>query len=115
TAAQGQTRLAVDVHQTDRVARVDQVRVGDLRIDVPDLRPQPGFVQEEGGDIPQGVAFLDHIAIGDVLVEGISALGEGQGRGQPEPRDYQQYSFHRALPLCSFPVLYTGIRLLPER
>jgi hypothetical protein len=35
------------------------VRIADLRIDLPDLGPEPGLAQETAGDVPKGVA-LDH-------------------------------------------------------
>ena len=54
---------AVEVGQADHVARIDQVRVLDLRVGLPDLRPQPRLAQERAGDVPQRVATLDHIAV----------------------------------------------------
>ncbi|MCY1436603.1 hypothetical protein D9M71_527320 [compost metagenome] len=54
-----QARLAVDVDEVEDVAGIDQVRVLDLRVHMPDFRPFPWFCQEFAGDIPKGVA-LDH-------------------------------------------------------
>ncbi len=40
------------------------MRVGNVRVHVPDFRPQPGILQEHRGNIPQRIAFLDHITLG---------------------------------------------------
>jgi len=51
----------VEVGEADHVAREQAVRVLDLRIGLPDLRPPPRFVEELGGDAPQRVATLDRV------------------------------------------------------
>ncbi len=53
----------VQVGQAQHVTGIDQVRVGDLRIGLPDLRPQPRLLQETRGDIPQRIPFSDHIGV----------------------------------------------------
>ncbi len=85
-------RLAVDVHQVQHVARIDEVRIGDVWVDVPDLRPVPGVAQEHAGDVPQRVALLDHVLTGGVRRErhGHGAarhLGERRCRGHRPERD----------------------------
>ena len=44
--------------------------VGNLRVDVPDFRPQPGVAQEQAGDIPERVALDDHVAVRMIRIEG---------------------------------------------
>lgn len=46
---------AVQVGQADHVTRVDQMRILDLRIGLPDFRPQPRFFQKAASDIPKGI------------------------------------------------------------
>ncbi len=50
--------------QRQGVTGINKVRIGDLRVDVPDLGPQPGVLQEHRRDTPKGVAPLDHVALG---------------------------------------------------
>src|SRR5690554_7754327 len=50
--------------QADHVARIDQVRVVDLRVGLPDFRPQPGPLQELARDVPQRIPTLHDIGIG---------------------------------------------------
>src|SRR5690606_17040301 len=66
-------RLAVHVDQPQHVAWVNEMRVGDLRIDVPDLRPIPGVAQEQLGDVPKGVARLHDILAGGLWRQGDAA------------------------------------------
>ncbi len=61
---EGNARLAVDVAEIQHVARIDQVRVADRRVDVPDLRPVPGIIEVHARNVPQRVAFLDDITLG---------------------------------------------------
>ena len=68
----GQVGLAVDVDQPDHIAGVDQVRVLDLGVALPDLRPLPGFVEEASGDIPERVTFHHHVFGG---VAGLEHIG----------------------------------------
>ena len=74
-------RHAVQVGQAEDVARIDQVRVLDLRVGLPDFRPQPRPLEEAPGDVPQRVAVLD-----DVGVRMVAAQLHGGGIG----RDGQQ-------------------------
>jgi len=57
----GDLGAAVDVGQAEHVTRVDQVRVLDLRVGLPDFRPQPRLLEEAGRDVPQGVALADRV------------------------------------------------------
>ncbi len=54
---------AVQIGQAEYVTRVDQVWILDLRVGLPDLRPQPGLLQEARRDIPQRVPFAHDIGI----------------------------------------------------
>ncbi len=74
-------RLAVTVEQRQLVARVDEMWIADLRIQLPDFRPAPRFHQEVLGDVPKGIAFLDDVA-GRVIRVELDALGQGQKRHQ---------------------------------
>lgn len=50
--------------QEYHIARIDQVRVLDLRpVQLPDLRPEPGVLEEFSGDIPQSIAFNHDMTI----------------------------------------------------
>ncbi len=49
------------VGQYQHIARVDPMRIPDLRIDVPDLGPLPGILQEYVGNAPQGVTAFDGV------------------------------------------------------
>src|SRR3546814_12902779 len=62
---------AVEIGQADDVARIDQVRVGDLRVGLPDLRPQPWMLQELARDVPRGVAAHDDIGIGVIATDAL--------------------------------------------
>jgi hypothetical protein len=66
----------VQVGKVEHIARVDLVWVVDLWIGLPDFRPQPGFIQEPCGDVPQRVAFEHDVAI---WVRGSRVNGEGIG------------------------------------
>ena len=63
-ALERHARLAVDVAEIQHVAGIDQVRIGDVRVDVPDLRPVPRVLEVHRGDVPQRVAPLDHVPLG---------------------------------------------------
>ena len=55
-------RVAVGaVGQRQHVAGINKVRILDLRIDLPDLGPEPGVLEEHRRDIPQRVATLDGV------------------------------------------------------
>src|SRR5258708_1868794 len=66
-ALQHDLRPAVDIDQAQSIAGVNQMRVVDLGIDLPDLRPEPGIPEENFGDAPQGIAALHHIAVGRIV------------------------------------------------
>ena len=51
-ALQHDLRLAVDINQAQGVARIDQMRILDARVDVPNFRPQPWIAQVHRGDAP---------------------------------------------------------------
>lgn len=57
-------RLTIDPAQVQHVTGIDPVGIGDLRIDVPEAWPEPGFGQILARDIPEGVPFLHHISLG---------------------------------------------------
>ena len=56
-------RAPVDVDEMQHVTRIDEMRVLDHRVDVPDFGPIPGVAQEHRGDVPQRVAALDDIGV----------------------------------------------------
>ncbi len=76
SAVEHDALAAVDVDDGQFVTGVDQVRVLDLRVLVPDLRPVPGVAQEAGGDVPKGVALLHDVDLG-VLRFVDDVLGRG--------------------------------------
>ena len=39
----------------------------DLRIDLPNFRPVPGITQKNLGNTPEGIATLDHVAVGRIV------------------------------------------------
>jgi hypothetical protein len=63
-AIQHEARLAVHVYQVERIAGINEMRILDLRIVMPELRPAPGIFQEHIGDVPQRIALLHHIGVG---------------------------------------------------
>ena len=71
-----QAGLAVAEGQRNDVAGVDQVRVIDLRVDAPDLRPYPWVPEEHGRDIPERVAAFHGITHG---VRGFDVLAGDSG------------------------------------
>ncbi len=58
-----QDRPAITVGQVNHIARVNQVRVVDLRIDFPDFRPAPRLAQETRGNVPEGIPLDDRVAV----------------------------------------------------
>ena len=80
--ADAQARLAIDVGQVDDVARIDQVRVLDLPVCLPDFRPQPGLFQETRRDAPERVALLHRVAVRMAVVQfdigGVDRQGQQQ-------------------------------------
>ncbi len=69
-AGYGEARLAREVGDIDDIARVNHVGIFDLPVILPDLRPLPGFLQKAAGDVPQGIALLNHILVWVTLLEG---------------------------------------------
>ena len=55
--------LAVEERERQHVARINQVGVGHLRIDLPNFRPVPGVLQEHARDVPERVAGNDDVAV----------------------------------------------------
>ena len=69
--------------QHDQIAGVDPVRVLDLvAVQIPDLGPAPGILEEFAGDIPEGVALDDDILVRRVRLQ-FERVGEGR-RGQQQ-------------------------------
>ncbi|MOA21712.1 hypothetical protein D3C78_1422190 [compost metagenome] len=74
-AIEGQARLAIDVDEAQGIARVDQVRVLDLRVGMPELRPLPRLAEELARDIPERVTLGDGIAVWMTFLELHFCLG----------------------------------------
>jgi len=53
----------VAIADDEFVAGIDQVRIFHLAVVLPDLRPQPRFLEETRRNVPEGVALLDDITI----------------------------------------------------
>ncbi|MNC56478.1 hypothetical protein D3C75_1060770 [compost metagenome] len=62
-AGLAEARLAIDPAQLQHVTGVDPVRIGNLGIDVPEAWPEPGLGQVLARDVPEGIPFLDDIAV----------------------------------------------------
>src|SRR3546814_1918525 len=82
--------------------------VGDLRVGLPDLRPQPWMLQELARDVPQGVAAHDDIGIGviatDALCHGVARHHQQcdcKTRAKP-PRKALKHAGHLLAPLGIF-------------
>lgn len=73
-------RAPVKVGEADDITRINQVRILDLRIGLPDLRPQPRLPEEAAGNVPQGVALFHHIGVRVIFAQllGRHTGGEGQ-------------------------------------
>src|SRR6202040_3557953 len=69
TALQHDGRATVDIDQTQGIAWVDQMRVLDLAVDLPDLGPKPWVAQEDLRDAPQGIAAFYDITLRGIGVE----------------------------------------------
>ena len=61
--------LTIQISQGEDVAWIDQVRVRDLGVDLPDLGPVPGVLQKHRRDVPKGVPDLHLVAIGVTGIE----------------------------------------------
>ena len=65
--AQPQARLGARSVKVNDVARINQVGVADLlAVKLPDLGPQPGRLQEPGGNVPECVALDDDMLVGRI-------------------------------------------------
>jgi hypothetical protein len=59
----------IQVRQRQDVAGENQVRVLDLRIDLPDFRPIPRVAQEHRCDVPERVAALHDVSLGMTRIQ----------------------------------------------
>ena len=69
-AARERERLlsrAVRVRQAHLVARINPMRIGDLRVVAPDLRPRPGVLVVVVAQIPQRIAAPNEVNVGTAL------------------------------------------------
>ena len=64
------------------VARIDPVRILDVRVEAPDLRPVPGVVEKLLRQVPQRVALLDDVDVGRVGADLHALLFRGAGHHQ---------------------------------
>jgi hypothetical protein len=65
--AQSEPGLRARSVEIDDVTRINQLGISDLvAIELPDLGPQPGRLQEPGGNIPEGVALDDDMLVGRI-------------------------------------------------
>src|SRR5690606_10832558 len=57
---------------------------------IPDLRPQPRAFQEVLGDVPQGIALANYVALRMSIPQGflIRQRGQGEANGGAEPEDF---------------------------
>ena len=83
-ALTAQHRPAIDEGQFEHVTGVDQVRILNLWIGLPDIRPTPRIAQKQGGNVPQGVAFLYDIGIGMAVFQHRRRGVEQGGRQQQQ-------------------------------
>ena len=79
-ALQHNGRAAFDIDQPQGVAGIDQMRILDLRVDLPDLRPIPWIAQEDLGDAPQGIPAFHDVAVRGVRIDATVRRGR-HGRG----------------------------------
>ena len=92
-----QSRLPLtQIRQAQHIARIDQVRVLDLRVGLPDFRPQPRLVQESFGDIPERVTLLHHVGVGMIgpKLGGHDAGSNGQQRCRGNCKKFFKHGFH---------------------
>jgi hypothetical protein len=59
----------VQINERQRVARIDKVRILDLRVDLPDLGPIPRVAEKLRSDIPERVATLHDVGFGMARVQ----------------------------------------------
>ncbi len=65
---------------TGNLDPANKVRILDLRIDVPDLRPQPRVLEKQVGEIPQRVAALHRITCRRVRLDAVAQGADRDGR-----------------------------------
>ncbi len=76
----------VQISERQNVAGENQVRVFDLRVDLPDLRPNPRVAQKHRCDVPQRIAALHHVGVGMPRVQDRRRRLLADGRSELEPR-----------------------------
>jgi hypothetical protein len=79
---QFEARLVAALVERNDLAGIDELRVLDLvRVQLPQLAPAVGIVEELGGDAPQGVSGRHHVPVGGAIgeLQGLRALCEHQG------------------------------------
>ena len=69
TAVNHQLWNAVDIDQSNGIARVYKVGVFNLLIGMPDFRPHPGILEKNTGDIPEGVTAFNNILFRHIFIE----------------------------------------------
>src|SRR5690606_37417799 len=57
-------RLTIDIDQAEIVARVDQMRLFNLRVGVPQLGPFPGLTQKSPGYPPERIPLHHRVLLG---------------------------------------------------
>ena len=62
------------ISQRQHVTRIDQVRIFDLRVDLPDLRPEPRVLEEHRGDVPKRVATPHGVVHGRIRADELRGL-----------------------------------------
>src|SRR5690606_8710729 len=101
---------AVQVGQAQHVTRVDQVRILDLRVGLPDFRPQPRLLQETRRDVPQRVTLFHHVGV-RVRVVHFHRDGVGRDGQQRHGGDRTELFQHG----CDLPDSPTGWRTIVQK
>ena len=99
-----QTRLAVDIYQADDVARINQVRVADFGVVIPDFRPQPRITEKTSRNVPEGVALLNYMTLRMSIPQGagIRKRGQAQHEGGEEPGKFsERHRYHLIIRLLA--------------
>ena len=77
----GQLWFAVGVMaELQHIARINPVRVAELRVLPPDFAPLPGIFEKPPGDAPQGVARNDRVKM--CIRDSLLQCGGGEWRGR---------------------------------
>jgi hypothetical protein len=61
--------MAINPHQVEFIPGINQVRIIDLWVGVPQLRPKPRLLQIQARNTPEGVALFNTIRFWHVVVE----------------------------------------------